>query len=52
MIQNYHFIYEKGGASQDGESCFLVRVGERPKASLLGKGCMSCTCGRSGYGAV
>ena len=28
----------------------MVCVGERPKASLLGKGCMSCTCGRSGYG--
>ena len=22
MIQNYHFIYETGCASQDGESCF------------------------------
>ena len=42
----------KGGSSQDGESCFLVRVGERPKALLLGKGCMSCARGRSGYGAV
>ena len=29
---------------------FLVRVGERPKAPLLRKGCMSCVCGRSGTG--
>ena len=52
MIQNYYFIYDKCSASQDGESCFLVRVGKQPKARLLGKGCMSCARGRSGYGAV
>ena len=52
MIQNYHIIYEKGGASQDGESFLLVCVGEWPKALLLGKGCMSCACGCPEYGAV
>ena len=39
--QNCHFIYETGGTWPDGE-LFLVRVGERPKAPLLGKGCISC----------
>ena len=34
------------------ESFFLVRVGQWPKAPLLGKGCMSCARGRSRYGAV
>ena len=47
MTQNYHFIYEKDGVLQDGESCFLVCVGKRPKAPLLGKGYMSCTSGHS-----
>ena len=61
-MKNYHFIYEKGGASQDGEGCFwyvsasglrmesvvLVHVGKRPKAPLLRKGWMSWACRRSG----
>ena len=53
-VQNHHFIHKNGGASQDRESCFLVcvAIGERSKALLLGKGCMSCACGHSGYGAV
>ena len=42
----------KGWCFAGWRGLFLVRVGERPKASLLRKGCMSCTRGRSGYGAV